>query len=73
MSGNFESKFIVLDGPDGCGKSTQCKMLEEWVNRKGVSTEHFRDPGTTDIGEKIRSILLDPEHCEMDTQTELLL
>jgi dTMP kinase len=65
--------FIVLDGPDGCGKSTQCKMLTEWLRGFGKTVETFRDPGTTFIGEKIRDILLDPEHDAMDVRTEMLL
>jgi len=66
-------KFIVLDGPDGCGKSTQAQLVAQWVRRQGVEVEAFRDPGATGIGEKIRHILLNPEHVAMDTRTELLL
>ena len=73
MKNGFAGKFIVLDGPDGCGKSTQCKLLGEWLAEKGSEVEIFRDPGTTAIGEKIRYILLNPEHDAMDTRTELLL
>ena len=73
MKEKFSGKFIVLDGPDGCGKSTQTKLLAEWLKEQGVSTVTFRDPGDTDIGEKIRQILLSPEHHVMDTRTELLL
>jgi dTMP kinase len=69
----FTGKFIVLDGPDGCGKSTQTKLLAQWLEQRGVETETFRDPGTTAIGEKIRQILLNPEHIAMSTRTELLL
>ncbi|MCX5635856.1 MAG: dTMP kinase [Planctomycetota bacterium] len=69
----FTGKFIVLDGPDGCGKSTQTKLLTQWLEQQGVETETFRDPGTTAIGEKIRQILLNPEHIAMSTRTELLL
>jgi dTMP kinase len=69
----FTNKFIVLDGPDGCGKSTQTKLLAQWLEQQGVETETFRDPGTTAIGEKIRQILLNPEHIAMGTRTELLL
>ncbi len=71
--GDFSGKFIVLDGPDGCGKSTQTKLLAEWIQKQGTTCVSFRDPGSTDIGEKIREILLNPEHIRMDTQTELLL
>lgn len=69
----FSGRFIVLDGPDGCGKSTQARLLIEWLQKQDVPTVSFRDPGDTDIGEKIRQILLNPEHDAMDTRTELLL
>jgi dTMP kinase len=73
LKDKFSGKFIVLDGPDGCGKSTHSKLLIQWLQEQGVSTASFRDPGDTDIGEKIRQILLNPEHDSMDTRTELLL
>ena len=73
MNAKLSGKFIVLDGPDGCGKSTQAEMLIQWLEKQGVSTVRFRDPGDTDIGEKIREILLNPEHCLMSTETEVLL
>jgi dTMP kinase len=66
-------KFIVLDGPDGCGKSTLTKLLCRWLEDNGQSTVSFRDPGDTEVGEKIREILLDPANSQMDTRTELLL
>jgi len=69
----FGGKFIVLDGPDGCGKSVQTKLLTDWLTNYGVETVVFRDPGTTDIGERIRQILLTPRHAAMSTRTELLL
>ena len=55
MNTKLSGKFIVLDGPDGCGKSTQTEMLIQWLEKQGVSTVRFRDPGDTDIGEKIRA------------------
>ena len=73
MENKFSGKFIVLDGPDGCGKSTQAKLLVRWLQERGVPTVSFRDPGDTTVGEKIRQILLSPEHTAMDTRTELLL
>ena len=69
----LQGKFIVLDGPDGCGKSTQARILVKWLQGQGIPTSSFRDPGDTSIGEKIREILLNPEHLAMDTRTELLL
>jgi len=69
----YGGKFIVLDGPDGCGKSTQTRLLTKWLNDQGVATTSFRDPGTTVIGEKIRDILLSPAHDAMTTPSEVLL
>lgn len=66
-------KFIVLDGPDGCGKSTQTKLLAEYLTSQGVDVLTMRDPGSTAIGEKIRHILLSPEHAAMSLRTEVLL
>lgn len=73
MKEKLKGKFIVLDGPDGCGKSTQAGLLVDWLNEYGVKTSRFRDPGDTAIGERIRDILLNPEHLAMNTRTELLL
>ena len=73
MSQRYQGKFIVLDGPDGCGKSTQVKQLVQWLQRQGVEVVTFRDPGDTRLGELIRDILLSPEHDRMSTRTELLL
>ncbi len=69
----LSGKFIVLDGPDGCGKSTQVKLLVDWLTKQGVDVVSFREPGATAIGEKIRGILLNPEHKAMDTATEVML
>ena len=69
----MQGKFIVLDGPDGCGKSTQAKLLAEWLQKQDVPAVSFRDPGDTAIGEKIRQILLNPEHLAMSTPAEVLL
>ena len=73
MGNSPAGKWIVLDGPDGCGKSTQCGLLAEWVEKQGVGVERFRDPGATGIGEKVRQILLNPEHSAMGVRTELML
>jgi len=66
-------KFIVIDGPDGCGKTTQTKLLVDWLKEQGVAVETYREPGGTAIGEKIRQILLNPEHISMGTETEVML
>ncbi|GAG30792.1 unnamed protein product, partial [marine sediment metagenome] len=68
LKNKLRGKFIVLDGPDGCGKSTQCALLTEWLKENGVEVVSLRDPGDTAIGEKIRQILLNPEHIAMSTR-----
>ncbi|MCK4998514.1 MAG: dTMP kinase [Anaerohalosphaera sp.] len=73
MSNIFAGKFIVLDGPDGCGKSTQTGMVSDWISCSGAEVVSFRDPGTTVIGEKIRDILLDRAHESMADNVEVLL
>jgi dTMP kinase len=76
MSGTadkFAGRFIVLDGPDGSGKSTQLKMLGSWLRSEGASVVETHDPGGTVIGDKIRRILLDRDHNEMTIGCEMLL
>lgn len=66
-------RFIVLDGPDGCGKSTQQRLLSEALAREGLEVSCVRDPGTTTAGEGIRQILLSGDHGSLDPRCELLL
>ena len=66
-------KFIVLDGPDGAGKSSQLKLLAEHLQQRGVNLLATRDPGSTAIGNKIREILLDRANDEMSVACELML
>lgn len=73
MKNKLAGKFIVLDGPDGCGKTTQVELLAEWLRGRGIDTVRFREPGATAIGEQIREILLNPEHIAMSTATEVML
>ena len=73
LPNRLSGRFIVLDGPDGCGKSTQTLMVYDWLKDQGVDVATFRDPGGTAVGEKIREVLLNPEHAEMSVRTELLL
>jgi dTMP kinase len=69
----MSGKFIVLDGPDGCGKTTQTVLLAQWLKEQGVAVETFREPGGTAIGEKVRQILLNPDHIAMSTSAEVML
>ena len=66
-------QFIVLDGGEGCGKSTQLGLLRTRLESAGVDVVAARDPGTTAIGEKIRAVLLDVENTAMSMRCEMLL
>ena len=70
-------RFIVLDGTEGCGKSTQGRLLRQRIIDERLLPADdcllVRDPGTTAIGEKIRDILLDPASAEMAMRCEMLL
>ncbi|OQA00332.1 MAG: Thymidylate kinase [Planctomycetes bacterium ADurb.Bin401] len=72
MKKKLESKLIVLDGPDGCGKSSQRDLLAQFLTDNKVKLSCFRDPGSTATGEKIRDILLHSDHHISD-RAELLL
>jgi dTMP kinase len=65
--------FISFEGIDFCGKSTQIKRLAEKLEARKLDFLIFREPGGTDISEKIRSILLSSDHDEMHKITEILL
>ncbi len=70
---HLRGKFIVLDGPEGCGKSTQIQLLRDALIAAGLDVLLVRDPGTTRIGEQVRAILLNPDHGEMGMRCEMLL
>jgi dTMP kinase len=73
MMSNLSAKFIVLDGGEGCGKTTQTRMLATVLEAEGISVLTVRDPGATHIGEQIREILLNPEQSVMGMRCEMLL
>ena len=57
MSSQGGARFLVLDGIDGCGKSTQARLLAEALTRaRGVPALHLREPGSTKVGERIREL-----------------
>jgi len=68
-----KGKFITIDGVEGAGKSTQIDLICSYLQRKGIEVVRTREPGGTDVGEKIRSVLLDVDNQEMHSDTELLL
>lgn len=63
----MKGRLIVFEGIDGCGKTTQIKMLEEYLFKSGYNILILREPGGTAVGEKIRDILLDRQNniCSM--------
>lgn len=69
----MKGKFIVIEGPDGSGKTTVTKSLLEHYEKLGIKIIHTREPGGTQIGERIRELLLDPIFQEMDPKAEALL
>lgn len=64
--------FLVLEGIDKCGKSTQVRLLHEFLTRKGIGVFLTREPGGTFLGEGIRHLLLDPAYS-VTARAELLL
>jgi dTMP kinase len=65
--------FITLEGPDGSGKTTQARLLAEWLRQRGYEVILTREPGGTPIGDQVRAVLHDPENTDMIPQAEFLL
>jgi len=65
--------FITFEGLEGCGKTTQAKMLYNLFNKQGIPSIFTKEPGGTKIGQKIRKILLDQKNDGMDYKAEMLL
>lgn len=70
---SMRGKFITFEGNDGCGKTTISMRVYEALKEEGYEVIYTREPGGIRIAEKIRSIILDPEHVEMDPRCEALL
>ena len=66
-------KFITFEGSEGCGKSTQSKLLYSYLKKKGLPVVFLREPGGVKISEKIRNILLDTKNSKMSAVCETLL
>ena len=65
--------FITFDGIDGVGKSTQIKLLAEWLTEQGHDVLTCRDPGSTPLGEALRDILLSDRIARIDRTSQMLL
>ena len=65
--------LISFEGPEGAGKSSVLKAVLPLLEEKGIPFITTREPGGVDIAEKIRQVILDPDHTSMDAKTELLL
>lgn len=65
--------FISIEGLDGSGKTTQVRHIQDYFEKRNRKTFLLREPGGTEIGEKIRDILLDAKNTEMDSVAEMLL
>lgn len=71
--GRSRGRFIVLEGGEGAGKSTQAARIRAWLHAQGRQVVQTREPGGTPLAESIRAVLLGSQSTGMDAMTELLL
>jgi dTMP kinase len=69
----YPGRFITFEGIDGCGKSTQFRLLAHWFRERGTEVVETVEPGGTAIGQQIRKILLDSASSDIQPRAELLL
>lgn len=69
----MQGKFITLEGSEGAGKSTNLNYMADYLQQQGIDVVVTREPGGTEIGEAIRSVLLNKDYTAMKDDTELLL
>lgn len=69
----MKGKFITFEGPEGSGKSTQSKLLYQYLKKEGFDVIYLREPGSTSLSEKIRDILLDNKNKGISARAELFL
>ncbi|MBI3396961.1 dTMP kinase [Candidatus Woesebacteria bacterium] len=70
---NYPGKVITFEGPEGSGKTTQIAMLIEHLRNYDPKVAKFREPGGDEFSEKIRGLLLDKNHLDVDYKSELML
>lgn len=68
-----KGQFITVEGTEGVGKSTSMAFIESWLKQSGKELVVTREPGGTELGEKLRNVLLDAKEQSMSDDTELLL
>lgn len=73
LKAKLAGKFVVFDGPDGCGKGTQLKLVGTALSQAGLAVTFGKDPGGTPIGERIRALVLGNDLLKMDVRCETLL
>ena len=73
LNPEIAGRFIVFEGGDGAGKSTQAALLADALRAAGHTVLHTREPGGTQIGEKLRSLVLDHGQGTVDARTEALM
>jgi dTMP kinase len=66
-------RFIVLEGPDGVGKTTQAELLSTWMRDRDIAHVVAREPGGTPVGEAIRKVVLGSSELDISPETELLM
>ncbi|MBR2323170.1 MAG: dTMP kinase [Clostridia bacterium] len=69
----MKGKFITFEGCEGSGKSTQIELFRKYLENNGIEYLFVREPGGTEISEKIRAIILDVQNKEMTDEAEALL
>ncbi|MFD0621185.1 dTMP kinase [Paenibacillus sp. GCM10027629] len=69
----YAGRFITLEGGEGSGKTSAIHYIEQYYQEQGIPVMLTREPGGIAISEKIRALILDPAHTEMDGRTEALL
>lgn len=65
--------FVTFEGVEGCGKSTQLSRAAQRLRQEGLDVLETREPGGTEIGARLRTVLMDPARAELDAVTEWLL
>ena len=65
--------FITFEGPEGCGKSTQSRLIAKFLKKEGYNVLYTREPGGTPVGDRIRDVLLNAKSIKISPLTETLL